>query len=469
MQTFGQNGANLAREYRMRALVSLPFSLLAFPLVAILYALQVIPVVGLFLMLLGAPFWTGMLVNAGMLGLSIEVPIRRFAFAEARTSLLWLLVPFAYFGWYGINAFNDHKTLQNLRAEFDAANEKVLVPFDAERHSLVLVSGAHTYAGTLTQDFGLPVAYSENENVTGGYLSTRLLEKDLCAEIRNEPLMSAAFIHTFGFHDGDRIGHRRLASNFCSLRMPAKPQNAPVTVANVQTETLVEGLPVKLIENVITMPDGTKHVLHGGTAAPYPWFPMPVLGCALNSGAPSWDCFHGFSRDSFTPIVTSATRYGGDVRVLATALELTPTEPQNRRATDREFVEDQLREVVGLQLERDIADLREAVTDPASQMTVHSIKVLERTPDVLLSLAPTIVEGIKRAAQITDNPYRNRETGRTLARLFGKLPYDAQDQYADDMALIYKRADEANDGRHWLYQADDLLRFRPPCCGTSER
>ena len=447
---------------RMRILSQLPVSVLAFPLVALFHALQVIPVVGVFMMMFGAALLTGMLVNVGMVGMAIEVPIRRFASRGASTSLMWLLIPLPYFGGYGFSAYNDHSALQDLRAEFDTANANVSVPFDPARHSLVLVDRAHSYAGTLTQDFGLPVAYSENENQTEGYLSTRLAEQDLCTQVRNEPLARAAFIHAFGFHDGDRVGDRHLDSRFCSLRMPAKPQNTIIAVATIERETTVGGLPVKLIENLVTMPDGVEFVLRGGTAAPYPWFPLPVLGCALNSGAPSWDCFVGFSRDSFTPIVSSATRYGGDAHVLARALGLMPTAPHDRSAVDSDVVEEEVQQVVERQLERDIADLREAASDPAIQLTVHSTKVLQQTPAALLALAPMIVQGIKRAAQVSDNPFRNRETGRTLANLFGQLPRDVQDEYAGDMTLLYERADRANDGRHWLYQADALVRFRQP-------
>lgn len=418
--------------------------------------------VGVVLMLLGAPLWTGLLVNLGMLGLAIEVPVRRFKFTEARTSLMWLLIPFAYFGWYGIIAYNDNKALQNLRAEYDTSNANVSVPFDPENHSLVLFGGAENYADALTQDFGLPVAYAKNENVSEGYLSTRIIEHELCTRVRNEPLMKAAFIYTFGFHYEDRSGYRQLESRFCSLRMPEQPKEKFVSVSTSRTETSISGLPVKLIENHIGLPDGREFVLRGGTAAPYPWFPKPVLGCALNSGAPNWDCFHGFSRNSFTPIVSSATRHGGDVRVLAKALGLMPTDTNDRAAVHSEILEDKLQQITELQLEHDVQALKEAVADPSSQLSVHSVRVLEQSSDILLPMAPLIVDGIKRAAQISDNPYRNSETGRTLARLFGKLPPDVQDKYADDMSLLYERADQAGNGHHWLYRADELIRYRKP-------
>ncbi|MFT4893368.1 MAG: hypothetical protein ACI8QU_000150 [Devosia litorisediminis] len=448
------------RISQMRILSRVPVSVLAFPIVAILYGLQMIPLIGVVLMVLGAPLWTGALLNLGMLGLALETPVRRFGVPVARTSLMWLLIPFAYFGWYFSIAYSDHRALQNLRSQFDVTNASVSIPFDQDRHALVFKGGANSYNGTLTQDFGLHVAYAEKENITQGYLSTRLLEREMCDEIRGDPVMRSAFIHVYGFHDGEPLGRRRLASRHCSLTMPDKPSKPIVEINSILAETSVEGLPVKLVENRVLMPDGNEFVLKGGTAAPFPWFPRPILGCVLNSGAPSWDCFKGFSRDSFTPIVSTQARYGADVRVLAIALGLAHTAPDERRATGSEEVQNRMQQAIKLQLERDIVDVREAIADPTLQLTVHSIKVLQLSPDELLSLAPSIVEGIKRAGQVLENPYRNRETGKTLAVLFGKLPIEVQETYSDDIESLYRKVDEANDGRHWLYQAGALLRFR---------
>jgi hypothetical protein len=436
--------------------------LLAFPLAAFLYALQVFPLTGAFLMLYGTALWTGLLVTAGMIGLLVEVPVRHFTGAKAPTSLVWLFIPILYFGGYGLFAFNDQRVLQGLRAEYDAANAKVAVPFDETKHSLVLTDEAWGYAGDLTQDYGLKVTYSENENVAGQYLATMVIERGLYSEIRDNYLMRAAFIHVFEFSKGYRIGRERFPSQFCSLRMPAKPSEPIVEVSTTHTETSINGLPVRLARTVITIPDGGEFVLRGGTASPYPWFPRLILGCALNSANPSWDCFQVFSRDTFKPIVSSKTKFGGDTRLLAKALGLKYTGSHGRRSIDRAIVEPQLQRAVDLQLQRDIADLQEALANPAANLTVHSIKVLQRSPEVLLSLAPLLVDGIVRAAEISDNPYRYREKGKTLALLFGRLPHEVQDKYSDEMALIYRRADEANDGRHWLYEADPLLRFRRP-------
>ena len=446
----------------MRLLSRIPFSLLAFPLVAILYALQTIPLIGVFMMLFGAPLLTGMLINAGMIGLLLEVSLRQFGDAGARPFLAWVIIPIVYFGVYSIYAYSDHRVLQSLRAEYDAANTKVLVPFDEEKQSLVLAGTEQGYASALTQDYGLSVAYTENDNLTGRNLATFLADRDICSEVGGDQLMQAAFIHTFGFHDRDRIGHRRLVSDFCSVRMPATPLKPAVTASTTETATSVNGLPVRLVKTVVTMPDGREFILRGGMASPYPWFPNPILGCTLDSGAPSWDCVHGFSRDGFTSIVSSATKYGGDTRVLAEALGLKPTGPQGRKSVNREVVKAQLQKTLDLQLENDITDLKKAIADPSVRMTIHSIRVLERRPDELLPLAPLVVEGIVRAAEISDNPYRNRETGINLAHLFEKLPVDVQNKYEKEITLIYRRADEANDGRHWLYEATPLLRFRRP-------
>jgi hypothetical protein len=53
----------------------------------------------------------------------------------------------------------------------------------------------------------------------------------------------------------------------------------------------------------IALPDGRRLELLGGTAVPLAWLPMPIIGCALNSGAGRWDCAALFSPNTFTPIV----------------------------------------------------------------------------------------------------------------------------------------------------------------------
>jgi hypothetical protein len=65
---------------------------------------------------------------------------------------------------------------------------------------------------------------------------------------------------------------------------------------------------------------------------------MPVMGCGLNSGAPSWDCSAGFMRNGYTPIVSGNTRYGRDSMVLAKALALKPMAIVDRVGGDSKFV-----------------------------------------------------------------------------------------------------------------------------------
>lgn len=444
----------------MKWLQRLPISLLAFPLAAALFTLQTIPAIGVFLMLFGAAVWTGTLVNAGMLGLLVEVPIRHFGLKGTRLSAKWLMIPIAYFGIYSIFAYSDHRTLQNLRAEYDANNAQVDISFDPQIQSLVLADSGHNFGAELTQNYGLPVAYTENKNYPEGYLATSLLSKNFCEKIRDEPLMGAASIHIRWIVDEDRIRYQSPQLRFCALSRPAKPDKDTVRVATIRTERLIERLPVRLVKNTVTMPDGSEFVLRGGVAAPYPWFPAPILGCVLNSAGPSWRCVYGFARDGFTPIVSSSTQYGGDVRVLARALGLQYIHPKERKTFGSEQLEEELRDLMVRQLARDIADVREAAADPSIRLSIHSTQALMQTPEALASLAPTIVEGIKRAAVVPDNIYLHRETGRTLATLFGRLPRDIQNSYAFELFPLYEKADEANDGRHWLYKAGDLLRFR---------
>ncbi|MBN9009246.1 MAG: hypothetical protein J0H63_03635 [Rhizobiales bacterium] len=60
---------------------------------AVVFALQAIPPVGLFLMFMLAMVWSVLLINAGMIGVSFEAAI-------GRVSRWWLLLPLAFYGGY---------------------------------------------------------------------------------------------------------------------------------------------------------------------------------------------------------------------------------------------------------------------------------------------------------------------------------------------------------------------------------
>ncbi|MGE0776197.1 MAG: hypothetical protein AB7G25_17715, partial [Sphingomonadaceae bacterium] len=71
-------------------------------------------------------------------------------------------------------------------------------------------------------------------------------------------------------------------------------------------------------EIVIISPENRTTVLQSGYARPLSWFPQPVIGCALISGKPAWECDAFFVREKL-----SGNTPNGPDDVVAKALGLT--------------------------------------------------------------------------------------------------------------------------------------------------
>jgi hypothetical protein len=306
-----------------------PISLVGLVATGVVFMLQLIPIIGVFLMFMLAMFWSVVLINASMIGVAIEAIV-------GRVSRLWLLLPIMFYGGYWIVATLDHLALREIASQYDVSNARVMTGFDPVRQALVFERDGD--GEWLTQNFALPVAYTINPNFPEGYLSNRMIESSVCAKVRESSALRAAFVRGFGFHDGDTIGNRRIENRFCALSMPEKPNLPLVVVGQTETKDFEKSLPITRITTTITMPDGRRFELFGGVAAPLSWIPMPVMGCGLNSGAPSWDCSAGFMRNGYTPIVSGNTRYGRDSMVLAKALALKPMAIVDRVGGDSKFV-----------------------------------------------------------------------------------------------------------------------------------
>jgi hypothetical protein len=424
----------------------LPYSLVFFAATAAVFALQAIPPVGIFLMFMLAMFWSVLLINAGMIGVAFEAAI-------GRVSRWWLVLPLAFYAGYWAFAWADHATLRQLSASYAAANARVSTGFDPARQALVFEkegSGAW-----LTQNYALAVAYSANSNFPEGYLSHRMMDSGVCGKVRGSLAAQAAFVHAFGFHDGDAIRDRRLEKRFCTLSMPEKPELPVVRVAREETRRRVRSLPVRQTTTTVTMPDGRRFTLLGGVAAPLSWIPMPVIGCALNSGAPSWDCGAGFKRDSFTPIVAGDTRYRRDSVVLAAALGLKRVAIGERRGGDPSLVLKKIETVEESTLARQLAAIDGMIADPRAKAD-WQVGVVSNRPEALLSRADGIMTGIERAAvaATVSKSGHASANGHTLAGLLARLPRGKFVEFGPRILAVYAQAND----KHWLWRAEPLLR-----------
>jgi hypothetical protein len=434
-----------------------PASFGFFVATAIVFALQVIPIVGIFLMFMLAMFWSVLLINAGMVGTALEA-------LTGRVSRWWLVLPVAFYGGYFAFAAADHAALQRLGASYDAANAKVAVPFDPERHALVF-DGNGTDGSWFVQNYRLPVSYSRNPNSPEGFRSNRMMARETCGEVRENPAVGAAGVYTFGFHDGDAISSRKMDTRFCDLAMPERPTLPMVTVARREDKARYAQLPITRVTTTVTTPDGQRFRLLGGVAAPLSWLPMPVIGCGLNSGAARWDCQVAFWRDGFTPIVAGNTRYNRDSFTLARALGLNLVEIAARQGGDATLVRSKMAEVEEATLARQLSAIDLMIADPLAKVEDWQTGVVARRPEALAAKADAIMTGLERAAAVGGSRRsKARESGRILAGLIAGLPRDRFVTYSPRLLTLYRANFEAvADGTrrtqsHWLWESEPLLR-----------
>ncbi len=432
-----------------------PLSLWFFAATVVVIILQIIPLIpvfavfglfSFFLMLLGAPFWSVGLVNAGMIGIGIEA-------LTGRVSRRWLLVPLLFYGGYlGLATF-EHQTLASLKKSYDAENARVKIPFDPSRQALVFEGGDGE--AWLTQNYALPIAFSVNSNSPEGYRSTRMMAQEVCSELRNLPPLEPSGISWSWLDDGDGGRSNKMEQRFCSISMPERPALPQIHIVRKQQTDRKWLLPLRQVTTTVTMPDGQRFELHGGTASPLSWIPMPFIGCFLNSSMAIWDCEWGFWRSDSKPLVSGTTRFDRDSVVLARALGLKPVAIAGRRSTAPGTLLAKIRSAYAEALNRQTMNIDAMIADPLVKDPNYQTDLLASHPEVLASRASAIMTGVERAAAVTgsDQP-KARNSGLILVRLLAMLPDDQFTAVGPRILTLYDKADD----QHWLWEADPLLR-----------
>jgi hypothetical protein len=308
----------------MRRLFSTATGISLAALVA-LVVLQWIPYTGIFLMIIAGPLIAGLLVHVVLASLFVEACL-------GRLPRILAAVPFAAYGGYALVYAQQSATIAAKSAELKAANPGLVLAFDPQAHALV--SGDRAQA--LVSAYRLPVVYEANaHHPPEGHLSYRLIPRAQC----QIPKDSQSRVHTFGVHaDG------KLLRDLCLLRFPDRPAGRVVTVTRTEPKTRRDTR--EIVETTIRVEreGAVLGTFRTARVQRYPVFPWLAIGCGLNSGAPSWDCFAGFWR---TPEEIDALPPGAPAGRLPEALMLglhkyTPAElaafrgfPENAEAVAR--------------------------------------------------------------------------------------------------------------------------------------
>lgn len=434
---------------------ALPRSFIFFLVTAVVVLLQLIPVTGVFLMVVLAPFWSVVLINLGMLGTGFEA-------VTGRVSRKWLLLPLAWYGIYALAAVRDQATLTLLRKQVAAENAQVRVPFDPARQALVSGDDGQKpqsiEVNWFIQNYALPVVYTSTpagKSSPARYQAARLIAGADCGRIRDIPGANGAGIYAFGFQDDVPGQSGTSGKGFCVLRQPEAPVLPQMRVTVSEHHERVSGLPTVQTVTSIAAPDGTSYRLRGGRAAPLRWFPMLAIGCGLNSAEARWECGGGFLRADFTPLVDKGVKYRGGSLALAEALGLRRVAPGERQGAPSELVTALIENVAAGALAADLADLDRVTVEPAAKIDAIPFRVLSQRPDALVPRAEQVMQALEAAARASpEKRYAAQDNGRNLGALLAALPAPQFEGLGPRILSLYSAAGS----EHWLWKTEPLLR-----------
>lgn len=415
-----------------------PVSLLLFIPQIIVFALQLFPIPGVAMMILAAPVWAVVLLNGPMVACAIE---------SARTPGLraWLLLPALWFGGYA--AFVGADTMQGARARMraDAANAEVHVPFDPQRHALVLLGDGSELGHVdnraiwFVANTNVPVAYLKSNTFKDlGFAGVRLVSPEFCfkkgvldvrdleAGIREQVLFMPRQPGLF------RSG-RDFDKKACTRSAPEKIARQTMTA---RFERATHGDPI--VEVTLTTADGRRWTLRGADPRPsWPWIPMPSLGCGLAMS--EWRCGFAFLRTSKRPTDRKEGDLDGTNALLAQALGVKRVAAEDRcpttpAATVRESG-DHLRDRMARQ---QFASVEQILAEPDKAAEWQRFDNLAVRADLVHPSLEQIIAAMERGQSLGVDTV-DYENARILFELVQRLPDEMLEPHRERLSALASR------------------------------
>ncbi|MBR1215539.1 hypothetical protein [Bradyrhizobium sp. JYMT SZCCT0180] len=227
---------------------------------AVLLLLQVIPVLGFFILIFGGPYLAGLLLHVFLVALAVESWLRRIPRALIAIPLV------AYGSYFGLYVYQTID-IARVSAELRKANSGKVLDFNAEVHSLVTPN-----AQAFVSSHKVSAAYESNANFEPeGYLSYRLIRTDQC-KIEKD---SQNRIQTWGARFGDKA-----ITTACLLRFPEKPPHQVASVTKIGDEEVWKhkaGISAQISE--LTLDGKVIGVYKTASVWRLPAFPVLMIGC----------------------------------------------------------------------------------------------------------------------------------------------------------------------------------------------
>ena len=416
-----------------------PISLWFLIAAVIVVVLQRIPYTGIILMFALAMFWSVLLINAAMIGVAWEA-------LTGRVGKAWLILPALYFGGYYLAYGWERLAVQRITSELAAFNADKHLPFDAGARDLVFEKGKgdmHVSLAPLLETHAL-ARYFEDDRM-------HFIGSSEACKLAREELAKTSGIQTSWLSSSRGRGLRGLsakpkpAGGLCTITAPGRPERPVVRITSDLTGERRQLVPLQIMDRPRRdEPSGEPRQVRAINASLLSPFPMPVIGYALNSGAPSWEGFAGFMRSRSQPLPAFGANQPapGPLDILARTLALEPSANPAARAVGAETVAALTQAADKALTDKELGILEAMLADPLVHHKNSWFYHLPQRPAVVAPYAGRIFAALGRL-QASDR--QESETGRNLWRLAAVLP-DAD--FAPHRPQLVEWLDPAN-ARNW--------------------
>lgn len=412
-----------------------PASLMYLVAALVVVALQVFPIPGIFLMIAGGPLWAGVLITIAMVGTIWEV-------ATGQASPVWLALPGLYFGAYYCVAGWERIAAARITAAIAAYNAGKHLAFDPKRQDLLLVKGKgdwHIGASSLLTYHALPRVF-EGGRVT--FIGT----PEACKLARSDAALQSglsSFFNSFG----KRTDVPEAMREGGIISAPGEPERPVVSVTSGSTNRWERLVPLVVTDfTLLDEQTGGECRLRTARASLLAAFPFPIIGFALNSGAPKWQGFAGWKRQRARELAAGAI----DGReIIAGALGLAPSVDLAARAVGAEAVAAMIAQNDVALTDKELAILEAMLADPLTHIRDGWFRHLIVRPEVVAPYADRIIAAL---GLLQTSDARESETGRNLWRLLAALPDEV---LARRRAQIVAWLDPAA-ARPWTAATDEI-------------
>lgn len=402
-----------------------------------LIALQYFPIPGVFLMMFGAAAIVGLLINVSLIALFVEA-------ATGRVPKVLVAVPLLAYGAYYAAWWSEARQIEAVAARLRANNPGKIFDFDPRRHSLVLEE-----AQSFVETHDIPVAYDRKfARSPEGYSAYRLITRSQCSGIARD---TQNRVLTFGVRANGSW------QDLCLLRNPERPPQLLVTALPRGDLEIWKHLPGIREQTTDLALDG-KPLGSFTTAAVWrlSLLPLPIIGCALNSGAPSWDCFAGFRRRleliDGLPASVDKVRFDDPVSVMLGVPKYTDAELKDFQGFDanREALERVRGEAAQVQ-DQVFTTLQDIIDGKNPKLPNNLGYSLATQPDRLAPYAEAMTNRFAELVDADASAPRRQEQIRALSVAIGALPRSALQSIAEPLSETTRNDPKAYDAYPMIY------------------